>query len=73
MHVILDAMDLMGIELGDPSNQERVSVILSLPHQIEGEFLDPLVAEAVDKLWEDSGVRACFERSREYQLNDSAQ
>jgi guanine nucleotide-binding protein G(i) subunit alpha len=73
MHVILDAMELMGIELGDTSNQERVSVILDLPHQIEGEFLEPPVAEAVEKLWEDPGVRACFDRSREYQLNDSAQ
>jgi guanine nucleotide-binding protein G(i) subunit alpha len=73
MHVILDAMESMGIELGDASNQQRADIILSLPHQIEGDFLEPEVAEAVDSLWIDSGVRACFERSREYQLNDSAQ
>lgn len=24
------------------------------------------------RLWSDSGVQACFQRSREYQLNDSA-
>lgn len=24
------------------------------------------------RLWSDSGVQACFARSREYQLNDSA-
>ena len=33
----------------------------------ESELLD-----AMKKLWNDSGVQQCFNRSNEYQLNDSA-
>lgn len=28
---------------------------------------------AMIRLWTDAGTQACFSRSREYQLNDSAQ
>lgn len=28
---------------------------------------------AMMRLWTDAGTQACFNRSREYQLNDSAQ
>ena len=34
-------------------------------------FSDELLA-AMKRLWADSGVRECFNRSNEYQLNDSA-
>lgn len=74
MHVILDAMDMMGIPLSEPeANKPRSAIIMGLPHQIEGDALDPHVADAVQGLWRDEGVRRCFERSREFQLNDSAQ
>jgi hypothetical protein len=35
------------------------------------DFNDQLVS-LMKRLWGDSGVQACFGRSREYQLNDSA-
>lgn len=73
MHVILDAMDSMNIYLADRGNQDRANMIMSLPHQIEGDTLDAHVADAIQGLWRDAGVRKAFERSREYQLNDSAQ
>lgn len=73
MHVILDAMEMMGITLSNPNSQEYANVIMGLPHQIEGDSLEPKVAEAIYGLWSDAGVRKCFERSREFQLNDSAQ
>lgn len=38
-----------------------------------GDLLDPKVTQAIYSLWHDAGVRQCFERSREFQLNDSAQ
>ena len=73
MHVILDAMDTMGIALHDASNRKRANVIMSLPHQIEGDHLEPEVTDAVFGLWGDAGVKEAFKRSREFQLNDSAQ
>jgi len=31
------------------------------------------LAAVMKRLWRDGGVRECFNRSREYQLNDSAE
>ncbi|KAK9764345.1 guanine nucleotide-binding protein subunit alpha [Basidiobolus ranarum] len=72
MRVILEAMELMGIELEDKENDRYVNTMASLPDQIEGERLDPEVTEAIRCLWLDEGVQNCFNRSREFQLNDSA-
>lgn len=72
MHVILDAMDMMGIDFGAQGAdrdrmRERANVIMGLPHQIEGEALDGEVTDAIKGLWADEGVRRCFKRSREFQ------
>lgn len=32
----------------------------------------PELTAAMKRLWADDGIRQCFRRSREYQLNDSA-
>lgn len=72
MHVILEAMEMMGIELADLSNKQRASIIMRMPNQMEADHLTPEVTDAVAGLWRDAGVQACFERSREFQLNDSA-
>ncbi|KAI8912278.1 guanine nucleotide binding protein, alpha subunit [Powellomyces hirtus] len=72
MRVILEAMQFMGIPLANPSNDAHRAVIMELPHQIEAEVFPAEVAAAVKTLWVDDGVQACFARSREYQLNDSA-
>ncbi|KAH8919550.1 guanine nucleotide binding protein, alpha subunit [Atractiella rhizophila] len=73
MHVILDAMEMMGISLTNPGSQDMANVIMGQPHQIEGDELPPEIGQAIYALWQDAGVRKCFERSREFQLNDSAQ
>jgi guanine nucleotide-binding protein subunit alpha len=73
MRVILDAMENLDIPLADGSNAKRAEIILSLPPQIDADSLPTHVADAVYGLWRDRGVQTCFERSREYQLNDSAQ
>lgn len=73
MRVILDAMETLDIPLADQKNAQRATIILSLPPQIDADSLPAHVADAVYGLWRDQGVQACFERSREYQLNDSAQ
>ena len=72
MRVILDAMENLDIPLADGSNAKRAEIILSLPTQIETDSMPPAVADAIGGLWQDPGVHACFHRSREYQLNDSA-
>ncbi|KAL1924834.1 uncharacterized protein VTP21DRAFT_4488 [Calcarisporiella thermophila] len=72
MRVILDAMEQMGIEFSNPASQYHANSILQLPPQIENDYLPAKIGVAISELWQDSGVRTCFNRSREYQLNDSA-
>jgi guanine nucleotide-binding protein G(i) subunit alpha len=67
--VILDAME---ISLSNGEGPRFQEVIMSQPHQIEADYLPGEVTEAIIELWKDQGVRECFGRSREYQLNDSA-
>jgi guanine nucleotide-binding protein G(i) subunit alpha len=71
MRVILDAMIVMNISV-QPENEGHRTVIMDLPNQMEVDSLPPPVSAAVKALWADSGVQACYARSREYQLNDSA-
>jgi len=72
MRVILEAMQNMGIPLEKSENDAHRNVIMELPSQIEAEDLPAEVTAAIKCLWQDTGVLACFDRSREYQLNDSA-
>ncbi|KAF9098303.1 guanine nucleotide-binding protein subunit alpha [Mortierella sp. AD031] len=72
MRVILEAMDNMELPLYNEGNHNYTVVIMSLPSQIEGDFLPHEVAVAIQNLWLDPNVQQAFSRSREYQLNDSA-
>ncbi|KAI7851753.1 guanine nucleotide-binding protein subunit alpha [Circinella umbellata] len=72
IRVILEAMDDMGIPLKEPENQHHAAIIMEMPAQIERDSLPPEVTQAVRALWKDSNLQQVFERSREYQLNDSA-
>jgi guanine nucleotide-binding protein subunit alpha len=55
-----------------PQNDARRSTILSLPAQIEADVLPADVSDAIRSLWRDSAVQEAVNRSREFQLNDSA-
>ncbi|KAJ2451213.1 guanine nucleotide-binding protein subunit alpha [Coemansia sp. RSA 2336] len=72
MRVLLEAMDTLHIALENAENQVHADVIMGMPNQIEADNLPADVAAAVRTLWEDGGVRECFNRSNEFQLNDSA-
>lgn len=72
MRVILEAMSELGISLGDDQNQAHVELVFQLPNPLNYTHLPSDVAHALTQLWADNGVKTCFSRSREYQLNDSA-
>ncbi|ORY05031.1 guanine nucleotide binding protein, alpha subunit [Basidiobolus meristosporus CBS 931.73] len=76
MRVILVAMDKMDIQLAKSENASYVQVIMDLPTSFmlppEGGLFPLEVSDAIKALWLDDGVQSCFQRSREYQLNDSA-
>ncbi|KAI9664363.1 MAG: guanine nucleotide-binding protein subunit alpha [Alyxoria varia] len=72
MRVILEAMESLELPLDDSRCEYHVQTVFIQPTQIEGDSLPPEVGTAISALWNDSGVQQCFQRSREYQLNDSA-
>uniref|UniRef100_A0A8C6WKZ7 Guanine nucleotide-binding protein G(s) subunit alpha n=1 Tax=Neogobius melanostomus TaxID=47308 RepID=A0A8C6WKZ7_9GOBI len=55
-----------------PANQSRIEYVLNLVSQKDFEFT-PEFYDHTKLLWQDDGVRACWERSNEYQLIDCAQ
>uniref|UniRef100_A0A8D3AW33 Guanine nucleotide-binding protein G(s) subunit alpha n=1 Tax=Scophthalmus maximus TaxID=52904 RepID=A0A8D3AW33_SCOMX len=60
------------VQLACPKNQYRIEYILNLVNQKDFEFPSVFYDHA-KTLWQDEGVRACYERSNEYQLIDCAQ
>ena len=72
MRVILEAMESLELPLDTQENEFHVQTIFMQPTQIEGDSMAPEVGKAIASLWQDAGVQQCFQRSREYQLNDSA-
>ncbi|XP_074769158.1 guanine nucleotide-binding protein G(o) subunit alpha isoform X5 [Athene noctua] len=73
---IVRAMDTLGIEYGDKERRSCGRLLSGRCHLADarGEGTVPLeLLSAMMRLWADSGIQECFNRSREYQLNDSAQ
>ncbi|XP_051567798.1 guanine nucleotide-binding protein G(s) subunit alpha isoform X1 [Myxocyprinus asiaticus] len=75
---IVTAMSMLAppVQLACPANQFRIDYILNLANQKDFEFTPVSRKEFYEHtktLWQDEGVRACFERSNEYQLIDCAQ
>uniref|UniRef100_A0A671VNJ3 Guanine nucleotide-binding protein G(s) subunit alpha n=1 Tax=Sparus aurata TaxID=8175 RepID=A0A671VNJ3_SPAAU len=60
------------VQLACPENRYRIEYILNLVTQKDFEFPSEFYEHA-KTLWQDEGVRACYERSNEYQLIDCAQ
>ncbi|KAM7534713.1 hypothetical protein Aperf_G00000112374 [Anoplocephala perfoliata] len=71
---ILRAMNTLGIPYGNPKqcteDARVVNEVIQSMHDTEP-FSDELL-QAMKRLWADPGVQQCFQRSNEYQLNDSA-
>ncbi|KAG8442214.1 hypothetical protein GDO86_011131 [Hymenochirus boettgeri] len=60
------------VPLAYPENQFRVDYIKSIAPLSDFDYTQEFFEHA-QKLWDDDGVKACFERSNEYQLIDCAQ
>lgn len=54
------------------SLQDDARQLFVLAGSAEEGVMTPELAGVIRRLWRDGGVQACFCRSREYQLNDSA-
>ncbi|GAB6030404.1 Guanine nucleotide-binding protein G(s) subunit alpha [Chamberlinius hualienensis] len=60
------------VPLEKPENQDRVDYIQDVASGHDFNY-PPIFYDHTEALWQDRGVKACFERSNEYQLIDCAQ
>uniref|UniRef100_A0A8C1Z509 Guanine nucleotide-binding protein G(Olf) subunit alpha n=2 Tax=Cyprinus carpio TaxID=7962 RepID=A0A8C1Z509_CYPCA len=60
------------VSIANPSNQPRAEYIKSIAPLSDFDYTEEFFEHAKN-LWDDEGVKACFERSNEYQLIDCAQ
>lgn len=70
MIAIIKAMGQLHIGFEDPERAEDARHLFTCT--ITENELTP-IAPILKRLWEDGGVQSCFSRSREFQLNDSAE
>lgn len=73
MVAILRAMQSLGITFADPMREPDAKMVFDIVTRMED--TEPFSEEfllAMKRLWTDAGVQQCFQRSNEYQLNDSA-
>ncbi|KAM6121007.1 LOW QUALITY PROTEIN: guanine nucleotide-binding protein G(i) subunit alpha-2 [Pterocles gutturalis] len=69
---IIKAMGNLQIDFGDSSRADDARQLFALSCSEEQGIMPEDLANVIRRLWADNGVQACFNRSREYQLNDSA-
>ena len=70
---IIRAMGLLKIGLADSQRVEDAKNLFKLASTFsDSNCLSPELSGVMKRLWRDAGVKLCFMRSREYQLNDSA-
>nr|ARF06927.1 guanine nucleotide-binding protein G(i) subunit alpha [Mordacia mordax] len=69
---IIRAMGNLRIEFVDSSRADDARQLFELASSSEEVALTPELAGNIQRLWMDEGVKTCFGRANEYQLNDSA-
>ncbi|XP_013861730.1 guanine nucleotide-binding protein G(i) subunit alpha-2 [Austrofundulus limnaeus] len=70
---IVKAMSRLNIDYKNPARVDDAQQLFALAAAAEEQGILPEdLANVIRRLWADRGIRSCFARSREYQLNDSA-
>lgn len=71
---IIRAMETLGIPLAGSTPRERDAALVldKIARMADTEPFESELLDAMKRLWKDAGVQSCFNRSNEYQLNDSA-
>ena len=70
---IIRAMETLNIPFGDSMRERDAGMVLDkISRMADTEPFEADLLEAMKRLWNDAGVQNCFNRSNEYQLNDSA-
>uniref|UniRef100_A0A6G1SMZ4 Guanine nucleotide-binding protein G(O) subunit alpha n=1 Tax=Aceria tosichella TaxID=561515 RepID=A0A6G1SMZ4_9ACAR len=73
MVAILRAMQSLQISFADYGREQDAKMVFDIVTRMEDtEPFSEEFLQAMKRLWTDAGVQQCFQRSNEYQLNDSA-
>jgi len=73
MVAILRAMQSLQIDFSERAREQDVKMVFDIVTRMEDtEPFSEEFLQAMKRLWADEGVQQCFQRSNEYQLNDSA-
>ncbi|XP_048198011.1 guanine nucleotide-binding protein subunit alpha-15 [Perognathus longimembris pacificus] len=71
MQAMIDAMDQLQISFSKPESEHYASLVMSQdPYKVT--TFERRFSLAMQSLWRDAGIRACYERRREFHLLDSA-
>lgn len=70
---IIHAMGRLRIDFTHPDRVRDARQLFAIVGNMEDVMLTPELGQIMKRLWRDGGVQSCFRRSREYQLNDSAE
>lgn len=70
MTAIVRAMGQLKIDFQDPERADDARHLFE--YSMQDKALEPVLG-LLQRLWDDDGVKMCVSRSREYQLNDSAE
>ena len=73
LHSILYAMKNLRIEFSGISRVEDSKLLFDITENSMVREITPRLGEIMQRIWKDEGLQRCFRRSREYQLNDSAE
>uniref|UniRef100_A0A1I8HWJ6 Guanine nucleotide-binding protein G(O) subunit alpha n=1 Tax=Macrostomum lignano TaxID=282301 RepID=A0A1I8HWJ6_9PLAT len=70
---ILRAMSTLAIDYSDQDRLADAQIVFDvIGRMADAQPFSPQLLVAMKRLWADGGVQSCFQRSNEYQLNDSA-
>ncbi|CAF3802627.1 unnamed protein product [Rotaria sordida] len=70
---IIRAMETLNIQFSSSDRERDAAMVLDkISRMADTEPFESELLDAMKKLWNDNGVQQCFNRSNEYQLNDSA-
>ncbi|XP_032321893.1 guanine nucleotide-binding protein subunit alpha-15 isoform X3 [Camelus ferus] len=71
MRAMIEAMDRLQIPYSRPESEHHADLVMSQdPYKVT--TFEKRFAVAMQRLWSDAGIRACYERRREFHLLDSA-
>lgn len=70
MKVLVHACSKLEINIQSADNKARAEKLSQL--SASGDTWSVEIAQAIKMLWDDPGIKQCFSRSSEFQLNDSA-